>query len=230
MNSMRFEILVGLYVFGIMVSQLMGLKTFPLFSIGGLDLTASVAIFVLPLLFTITDIINEVYGRKRARAVVRIGLMVIVLQLFTALAFTALPASERFLPSESAYNSIFGTSIRFALASIAAFALAELLDVAVFSKVRQRLGKSKLWLRNNLSNFVSQLADSTIFIVLAFYAFDQSFANNASFLAGIIIPYWIIKCIMSILETPLVYIGVKWLKRQKGSVPTPAMVNEGVPS
>ena len=212
MKLVRFDVLVALYVFGIMVAQLMGAKTFPLMDIGGLHLTASVAIFVMPLLFTITDVVNEVYGKERARSIVRTGLMVIVLQLLFVLLFTSLPASMRFAASEGAYDSIFGTSVRFALASIAAFAIAEFMDVAVFSKIRERLGKKGLWLRNNVSNFVSQLADSTVFIVLAFYAFDASLAANAGFLIGIILPYWLIRCVLSVLETPLVYIGVKWLK------------------
>jgi uncharacterized integral membrane protein (TIGR00697 family) len=212
MKLVRFDVLVALYVFGIMVAQLMGAKTFPLANVGELHLTASVAIFVMPLLFTITDVITEIYGKERARSVVRTGLMVIALQLVAAVAFTALPASARFLPSEVSYDAIFGTSIRFALAGIAAFAIAELLDVAVFSKIRQRLGNSKLWLRNNVSNFVSQLADSTVFVVLAFYAIDMSLGSNAGFLIGIILPYWLIRCTLSVLETPLVYLGVKWLK------------------
>lgn len=218
MKLVRFDVLVALYVFGIMVAQLMGAKTFPLANLGGLHLTASVAIFVMPLLFTITDVITEIYGKERARSVVRTGLMVIGLQLIAAVIFTALPASTRFLPSEAAYDAIFGTTIRFALAGIAAFAIAELLDVAVFSKIRQRLGKSKLWLRNNVSNFISQLADSTMFVVLAFYAIDQSLASNVGFLIGIILPYWLIRCALSVLETPLVYLGVKWLR--PGAVPS----------
>lgn len=212
MKLVRFDVLVALYVFGIMVAQLMGAKTFPLLHVGGLHLTASVAIFVMPLLFTITDVVNEVYGKERARSIVRTGLIVIVLQLLFVLLFTSLPASMRFAPNEGAYDSIFGTSIRFAFAGIAAFAIAELMDVAVFSKIRERLGKKGLWLRNNASNFVSQLADSTVFVVLAFYALDMSLAANAGFLAGIILPYWLVRCALSVLETPLVYIGVNWLK------------------
>lgn len=212
MNINKFSYIVGLYIFGVMVSQLMGLKTIPLIKIGGMDFSASVAIFVLPLLFTLTDIVNEVYGRKLARKLVRLGIVIVVLQLIVALLFTALTPSERFAPTEAAYDTIFGTSIRFAIAALAAFALAELMDVAIFSKIRERLGKSKLWLRNNVSNFVAQFVDSAIFVFIAFYALDLSFTENLDFLFGIIIPYWLVRCALSILETPLVYLGVKWLK------------------
>jgi uncharacterized integral membrane protein (TIGR00697 family) len=85
----------------------------------------------------------------------------------------------------------------------------------VFSKLRASLGKRGLWLRNNVSNFVSQLADSAVFLTLAFYAFGDSFGHNVSFLFGLLLPYWLIRCALSVVETPLVYLGVWWLKGDK---------------
>ena len=72
MNKMDF--LVALYIFCIAVAELMGGKTFPLVNIFGFQLNASVAIFVFPLIFTINDIITEVYGRERARSLIRSSL------------------------------------------------------------------------------------------------------------------------------------------------------------
>jgi len=57
--------------------------------------------------------------------------------------------------------------------------------------------------------------DTVIFMFLAFYAFNLPFGANLSFLIGIILPYWLLKCFMSIIETPLVYLGVNWLKSEK---------------
>jgi uncharacterized integral membrane protein (TIGR00697 family) len=96
-----------------------------------------------------------------------------------------------------------------------AFALAELLDVWVFSKMREKLGRRALWFRNNVSNFVAQFADTVIFMSLAFYSFGRPFGANIGFLAGLIIPYWLLKCLMSVIETPLVYLGVSWLQGDK---------------
>lgn len=211
----RFDVLVALYIFGVMVAQLMSAKTIGILDIGSWHINASVAIFVMPLLFTLTDVVNEVYGAPRARRLVRLGLIVVVLQLAVAVLFTALPPSERFAASEGAYDSIFGTSIRFAFAALAAFALAELLDVAIFAKLRQRLGKQGLWLRNNVSNFVSQFVDSAVFFLVAFYTFGMGFGENMSFIIGLLIPYWLVRCALSVLETPLVYLGVRWLRPEK---------------
>lgn len=211
----KFDLLVSVYIFCIAVSELMGAKTFPLLSIGTFKLNASVAIFVLPLIFTINDVITEVYGKERTRSIIKSGLMIIFLILLFSLLATNLPASARFMASEKAYDTIFGLSARIAAASLTAFALAEFMDVIVFVKIRKLLGKKALWLRNNVSNFASQFIDTSVFMFLAFYAFDKGFADNFSFLFSLILPYWLLKCFMSVIETPLVYLGVSWLKKDQ---------------
>lgn len=211
----KFDVLVALYIFGIMVAELMGAKTFPVVSIGSFHLTASVAIFVMPLLFTLIDVVVEVYGKERARSIVRTGLLIVILQVLTAVLFTRLPASAYFAPTQPAYSTIFGISVRFGLASVLAFAASEFLDVAVFAKLRQRLHHRSLWLRNNLTNFLSQFIDSAVWTTLAFYSFGLSLGANYKMLAGIILPYYLARVAMSVLGTPLVYLGVQWLRPAK---------------
>lgn len=208
----KFDLLVALYIFCIAVSELMGAKTFPLTKIFGYQLNASVAIFVLPLIFTVNDVITEVFGPARTRSVIRSGLIIIGLILLVSLLFTSLPPSLRFKANEQAYDAVFGLSARIAAASLTAFVIAEFTDVLVFVKIRKALGKKSLWLRNNVSNFVAQFADTIIFMTLAFYAFDKPFISNFSFLTSLIIPYWLLKSFMSVIETPLVYLGVRWLR------------------
>lgn len=191
----------------------MGAKTFPIFKIFGYQLNTSVSIFFLPLVFTINDVITEVYGKERTRSIIRSGLLVVLLTFLFSLLFVALPPTARFTPSEKSYDTIFGLSARFALASLIAFIVAEFTDVFVFVKLRKMFGKKALWFRNNVSNFVSQFLDTIIFMVLAFYSFNVPFGANVSFLTSLIIPYWLIKCAMSVIETPLVYLGVMWLRK-----------------
>lgn len=210
----KFDLLISLYIFCIAVSELMGAKTFPLVKILNYQLNASVAIFVLPLIFTINDVITEVYGKERTRSVIRSGLLVIFFILLFSQLATSLPPSSRFQSFESSYDKIFGLSARIAAASLTAFAIAEFVDVLIFVKIREKLGKKALWLRNNVSNFISQFIDTSIFMFLAFYAFDKSFDTNIAFLFSLILPYWLLKCSMSIIETPLMYIGIKWLKEK----------------
>lgn len=208
----KMDFLVSLYILCVALSELMGGKTFHVLNIGSFSLNASVAIFIIPVLFSINDIITEVFGKERARSVVRSGFFMILSLLVFSVIATSLPPSARFLETESAYDTVFGTSIRIAVASLVAFATSELLDIYIFYKIRQKLGERALWFRNNVSNFISQFIDSFVFIFLAFYAFDKSFGGNWVFLIGLILPYWFLKCFMSVIETPFVYIGVKWLR------------------
>lgn len=210
----KFDLLVAIYIFCVAVAEIMGAKTFPLFKIFGFQLSASLAIFVVPLIFTINDMITEVFGKERARSVIRSGLIVIFLILVSSVSFTLLPPTQRFAPFESAFDVIFSKSARIAFASLTAFAIAEFLDVYVFYRIRQAFGQKALWFRTNASNFISQFVDTIIFMTLAFYAFDKTFLDNFTFLSGLIIPWWLIKSSMSVIETPFVYIGVKWLKEK----------------
>lgn len=214
-NIKKLDLIISLYIFCIVVSELMGAKTFPLFTIAGFKLNASVAIFTIPIIFSANDIIVEVYGKERARSLIRSSIFIIAfLLLFTILA-TSLPPSGRFAQSESAYDLIFTKAMRFSIASLVAFITAEFLDVYIFAKIREKMGKKALWLRNNVSNFISQFIDTAVFMTLAFYTLGQSFGSNFAFLAGLILPYWLLKCSMSVLETPLVYLGVNWLKKDE---------------
>jgi queuosine precursor transporter len=210
----KMDLLISLYIFCIAVSELMGAKTFPIAVIGTFRLNASVAIFTIPIIFSINDVIIEVFGKERARSVLWSGLVVVCLLLLFSLLAISLPPSARFADAEAAYDNVFGRSVRFAAASLTAFLLSNLLDIAVFSRLRTRLRTQALWLRNNLSNFVSQFFDTTIFITLAFYSIGRPIADNIPFLASLIIPYWLLKTVISVIETPFVYVGVRWLKNE----------------
>lgn len=208
----KLDFLIAVYIFCIVVSEIMGAKTFPVANIFGYSINQTVSIFVFPLIFIINDIISEVYGPERTRSIIRTSLIIILFIFLYSILVTVLPPSSRFASSEGAYDQVFGLSARFSLASLIAFISSDFLDVYVFTKVRKLLGKKGLWLRVNISNFISQFVDTITFMVLAFWALDQSFGSNFGFIASLVIPYWIIKCLISVIETPLVYLGVKWLK------------------
>jgi len=207
----KLDFLIAFYIFCIVVTELMGGKTIPVANIFGHQFNGSVSLFLLLFVYSINDIITEVYGKERTRSVVRSGLMMVFfLFIFTMLA-TWLPPSSRFIANEAAYDTIFKISSRLSAASLLAFGFAEFMDIFIYSKIRERFGKSKLWLRNNLSNFMAQLVDTVVFMTFAFYAFDHTFASNFNYLISLILPYWLLKCSVSVIETPFVYLGVKWL-------------------
>ncbi|NTU46147.1 queuosine precursor transporter [Candidatus Roizmanbacteria bacterium] len=211
----KMDFVIALYTFCILVSNMMGAKTFSVVQTPVVHFTASVSLLLMPLIFTINDVIIEVFGVKRARSLYRSSLiMIILLSLFSVVAI-AIPPSARFAKMEPSYELIFGQSLRISLASLVAFALSDLIDILIFERLRKQMRKKALWFRNNVSNFISQFFDTSVFYILAFYAVDTSISHNVTFLFGLIIPYWLLKCSMSVIETPLVYLGVKWLKNDE---------------
>ena len=96
LHIQKMDLLIALYVFCVLIAELMGGKTIPLTKIGSYQLNASVAIFVFPLIFTINDIITEVYGKTRIRSIIRSTLLMVFLVIVASLFFTALPPSTRF--------------------------------------------------------------------------------------------------------------------------------------
>lgn len=204
----KIDILLALYIACIVVSELMGSKSFTIWGI-----SASVAIFTFPLTFTINDVVTEVFGKKRAISFVRSGIIVLLFLMIFASIAILLPPSERFKSNNEAYAVIFGKSLRIIIASLAAFWLSERFDVMVYSKIRKKLSGATLWLRINLSNFASQFIDTSIFMLLAFYE-----PGHFAFVFSLILPYWALKCFFSVVETPFAYYGIKWLKKSEESI------------
>jgi uncharacterized integral membrane protein (TIGR00697 family) len=198
----KIDLLLGLYIGAIAAAELLGGKIFTLFG-----LNASVAIFVFPLTYTINDIMFEVEGKARAQHFMRTGFMVLLFLFGFTLLALALPPAQRSLATDPAYQTVFKTSLRIIAASLTAFWLSERFDIYVFSKIRERLGKQALWLRNNASNILSQFVDTALFMFLAFYR-----PGNFWFVVSLVLPYWGLKCLFSAFHTPIAYAGVKWLK------------------
>lgn len=209
----KMEFLVALYITCLALAEIMSMKTIPLFKIFNYQLNVSVGIFVFPILFAINDVIAEVKGRARAQQLVYTGLIMVAFIMIYSIFVTWLPESNRFSDGQ-AYNAIFARAARISLASLLAFLISGLLDVALFHKIKVKTQGKMLWLRSNLSNFISQLLDTFIFTSVAFYSFQDGLAVNFNFIMSIVIPYWLLKCFMSVVETPLTYWGVKWLAKK----------------
>lgn len=123
-----------------------------------------------------------------------------------------MPAHENWTNQE-AYETIFKGSLRMTIASLIAFILSQYHDIWAFHFWKEKTKGKFLWLRNNASTVVSQLIDTSIFMYIAFYHLTPKFTS--SFIFSLIIPYWIFKIIFAFLDTPLCYLGVKWLKSNK---------------
>lgn len=120
----KLDLLIAIYIFCIVAAETMGSKTFPLTNFSWMQLNASVAILFIPLIYSINDIVIEVYGKERARSIAKAGLFVIVLIIIFSAIATTLPPSARFAGTEEAYDTIFHASLRISAASLAAFIVA----------------------------------------------------------------------------------------------------------
>ncbi len=196
-------ICLTIYITSLFAANTLGIKLMPF--LFGSHLT--VAIFTFPVVFLMTDVIGEVYGKTLSKLFVRCGLIATILFIGYTLLSLWLPWAKDGLWAKEGYDLIFGLSGRIGLTSIVAFVIAEYQDVFTFFFVREKIGAGLFWLRSLLSNIWSQLLDSIIFMTIAFAG-----VYPTRTLISIIITIWLFKVFMGFLYTPLSYLAIKLLK------------------
>jgi uncharacterized integral membrane protein (TIGR00697 family) len=202
-NLKKIVIALALYLVSLFASNTLGLKIMPL----PFGLHLSVAFFCFPVVFIMTDVIGEVYGKRVAKLFVLAGFISTILFVLYSVISLALPWDAAGMWVHDAYDTVFAVSIRVAIASVAAFGIAEYQDVLSFFFFKTNIGARYFWVRSNLSNLWSQLLDSTIFMVIAFYGV---YSNHT--LIEIIISWWLFKVLMGFIYTPLSYLGIRLLR------------------
>lgn len=206
--SNKIIIALTLYLTSLFAANTLGLKIMP-FLFGS---HLSVAVFSFPVVFLMTDVIGELYGKRMSKMFVRAGFISTALFIGYSLLSLYMPWSDDGLWAKEGYNLVFGVSARIALASLAAFLIAEFQDVFAFFFVREKIGAGLFWLRSFLSNLWSQLLDSVIFMVIAFAGI-----YSTETLISIIITWWLYKVAMGLAYTPLSYLATKFLKDTNAS-------------
>lgn len=207
----RLLIALAIYLTSLFAANTLGLKIMP-FLFGS---HLSVAVFSFPVVFLMTDVVGEVYGKRAAKFFVLAGFVSTALFMGYSLLSLVLPWSHDGAWARQGYNQIFGISVRIALASLTAFFIAEYQDVLSFFFFREKLGVRFFWLRSFLSNLWSQLLDTMIFMVIAFAGL---YATHT--LVNIILSWWLYKVAMGALYTPLSYVGIYFLReRHKTTTP-----------
>ncbi|TNE27900.1 MAG: VUT family protein, partial [Bacteroidetes bacterium] len=142
----------------------------------GKTFVISVGVLPYPITFLITDILSEVYGRKRTNHVVLAGFVVSLFVLFILWLGHIFPAIESSPVKDSAYNTVFQNSGRVMMASMAAYLSAQLVDVRLFHFWKKTTKGKHLWIRNNFSTIFSQLIDTTLVVGIIFIG-TESQAN-----------------------------------------------------
>ncbi len=194
---------LSLYLTSLFAADTLGLKVMP-FLFGS---HLSVGVFSFPVVFLMTDVVGEVYGKRVARLFVFAGIVATALFIAYSLLSLALPWSADGVWVKSGYNDVFGISTRIAVASLAAFAIGEYQDVFSFFFLRKRWNAKFFWLRSFLSGLWSQFLDTVIFMTIAFLG-----VYSTPLLISLIISWWLYKVAMGTLYTPLLYAGVRLLR------------------
>lgn len=199
----KIQLLLTTFISCLLLGNLLGSKLIEVFGI-----VTSVGMFGYPPTFLITDIVEEVRGKEATKVFVHAGFLSLCIAIFFVFVSTGFPPSPLY-PHNEAYKYIFSNSLRMILASMTAFIISQYHDIWAFNFWKKKTNGKYLWLRNNLSTIVSQLLDSIIFTFIAFYHATPELGVVA--VLYMILPLWALKIIFALLDTPFVYLGVKWL-------------------
>lgn len=161
-----FAALVAFYTIYLGASQILAVRIIN-FDLGFYSFFAPAAVFVYPFIAQAIDMINEVYGRKRAHLAIGIAFITQVLLVTFIVMVNSLTAAP-FFQFEEAWQSIFNLGIRITAASWIAFLISQNLDAYVFAWLKKKYEKNIL-LRSIASDVLDLTLDSLIFVTLAFY-------------------------------------------------------------
>ncbi len=151
--------------------------------------------------FLATDIISECYGKKDAKKAVCVGLFAdVVLIVSTQIALRYIPSEFDY--AHEAMNTLFSLNLRISIASALMYFIANIADVYLFNKIKEKMNGKKLWLRNNVSTILCNCLENFGFIILAFagiYDFNT--------IISIAVGTSIIELIIALCDTPFLYIA-----------------------
>ena len=195
-----FLVLAGFFITNAIVAELIGGKLVQFFGL----FTQSIGIILWPVIFLLTDLINEYYGKDGVRKLTYITVGLISFTFIVLSVALRIPATSFSPVSDSVFNTIFGQSQWIIVGSIIAFLLSQLVDVYVFWMFKKATGDKHIWLRATGSTMVSQLIDTFVVQFIAFvlpgkWPFSE-FLVNASW-------GYAFKLLVALALIPMIYLG-----------------------
>ncbi len=230
--SRLFIILGGFFVANALVAEFIGVKIFALedtlgmapfnFNLFGQQgaLQFSAGVLLWPIVFVMTDVINEYYGKRGIRMLSFLAVGLITYAFFMIFAAIQLVPADwwqiqnvsKGVPNmQSAFSVVLGQGLLIILGSLAAFLIAQLVDVVSFHRIREATGERMIWLRATGSTLISQLVDSFVVLFIAFKLGPELVGNvepwNWNQLAAVGTVQYTYKFIMAIVLTPAIYLA-----------------------
>jgi len=176
----------------------------------------SVGILPYPLTFLITDLISEIYGKRKANQVVITGIFASFFSMGILLLANSVPAIKNSPIDDTTFNQVFALSPIAVLASMIAYLLAQFVDIRIYHFWKKLTHGKMLWLRNNFSTFSSQLID-TVLVVGLLTVFG---VLDSTLFWGLVLSGFIFKVIVAALDTPLLYLFVNLFRKTFDLSPT----------
>ena len=237
--NVLFLILGGFFVSNAIIAELIGIKLFSVEGILGipsfdwtilgvenLGLTMTAGVIIWPIVFIMTDIINEYFGIRGVRflSFLTVGLIIYVfIAVFIAIIVVPDPwwqfesgnlgSREPVFDMQAAFERVFGQGLWIIAGSVIAFLVGQFLDVFVFHAIKKRTGEKLVWLRATGSTIFSQMVDSFLVLTIAFYIGGDWDLVRVLAIGSVNFMY---KFIMAIVLTPFIYLGHYMIDRFLG--------------
>ena len=217
--------LIALFVTSLVTAQILAAKVLgfalpvALPAVGG-GIIVPAGVLAYALTFFATDCISELYGKRTAQVVVNVAFgMILVMLALVALALWAPSARALGVPAgvdPAAFSNVLGFTPGIVLGSLAAYVVSQNWDVLAFHAIRERTGADHLWLRNVGSTATSQLIDTVIFILIAFWLgpvlLGVGQPSAAPVLLSLIAGQYLFKLLIALVDTPFVYAVVGYAR------------------
>lgn len=205
-----YMILAAIFLSALVASNLIFQKFFHWSPFGIYTFELSVGIIPYPVTFVVTDVISEIYGKKRANQMVMTGFVASIFTLIIVVIADVAPATTWSPIGDKIFSRVFGFTYVAVGASMAAYLLAQLVDVQLFHFWKRLTRGKHLWIRNNASTFTSQLVD-TLVILLILCSMDVIPWNKFTTL---LINGYLFKVLVAAADTPIVYLVVGVFRKQ----------------
>lgn len=205
-------ILGALFICSLVVSNLIFQKFFYWNFLGLYRFEISVGILPYPITFLITDIISEIYGKRKANQIVTAGIFASFFSLAIVLIADYVPATSWSPIDDSIFSKVFGATAIAVFASMMAYLLAQFIDIQIFHFWKRATKGKHLWLRNNFSTFLSQFID-TLTVLLLLCAFGKI---DWALFSGLLLSGFLFKIFIALLDTPLLYLAVGTMRKRFG--------------
>ncbi len=170
----------------------------------------SVGILPYPLTFLITDLVSEIYGRKKANQMVTTGIVASLFSMAIILVADLAPAIPGSKIDDETFTKVFALSPLGVLASMIAYLFAQYIDISIYHFWKKLTHGKQLWLRNNFSTFLSQFIDSFT-VILLLTLFD---VFTWDMFWGLVVSAFLFKVLVAVLDTPFLYFFVYLFRRR----------------